>query len=58
MSESERKFWNLPEMIERLISLLDPLSALSLLQSKLIDKKILQKSLSWEAWKKLIRRSS
>ena len=56
--EAKDKFMNIPELIERLISFLDPLSALSLLQSKVIDKKILQKSLSCEAWKKLIRRSS
>ena len=55
---AEDKFWNLPELIERLISLLDPLSALCLLQSHVIDKEILQKSLSYEAWNKLIRRNS
>ena len=55
---AEDKFWNLPELIERLISLLDPLSALCLLQSHVIDREILQKSLSYEAWNKLIRRNS
>ena len=57
-SEAEQKFLNIPELIARLISFLDPLSALHLLQSHVIDKKILQKSLSSEAWNKLIRRSS
>ena len=56
--EEEHKFLNIPELIARLISFLDPLSALHLLQSQVIDKKIQQKSLSSEAWKKLIRRSS
>ena len=56
--EAKDKFMNIPELIERLISFLDPLSALRLLQSKVIDKKILQKSFSCEAWKKLIRQSS
>ena len=57
-SEAGLKFWNIPELIERLISFLDPLSALHLLQSNAVDKKIIQKSLSCGAWTKLIRRSS
>ena len=56
--EAKEKFRNIPELIETLISFLDPASALHLLKSKVIDKKILQKSLSFEAWKKLVRRSS
>ena len=57
-SKAEHKFLNLPELIERLISSLDPLSALRLLESHVIDKDILQKSLSGKAWNKLIRSSS
>ena len=57
-SEAEHKFLNSPKLIARLISFLDPLSALRLLQSHVIDKKIHQKSFSFEAWNKLIRRSS
>ena len=52
----EHKFLSIPELIETLISFLDPLSVLRLLQ--VIDKDILQKSVSYEAWNKLIRRSS
>ena len=52
------KFLNLPELIEKLILLLDPLSVLCLLESDVIEKEILQKSLSCEAWNKLIRVSS
>ena len=56
--EAMHKFLNLPELIEKLILLLDPLSALCLLESDVIEKEILQKSLSCEAWNKLIRVSS
>ena len=57
-SKAMHKFLNLPELIEKLILLLDPLSALCLLESHVIEKEILQKSLSCEAWNKLIRVSS
>lgn len=53
-SIAEKKFWNTPELIERLISSLDPASALRLLQSSVMDKDILQKSLSFKAWNNLI----
>ena len=52
------KFWTLPELGERLFSFLDPLSTLHLAQSNVMDKKILQKSLTSKAWRELIRRSS
>ena len=52
------KFWTLPELGERLFSFLDPLSMLHLAQSNVMDKKILQKSLTSKAWRELIRRSS
>ena len=55
---AEKKFWNTPELIERLISSLEPLSALHLLQSGVVDKDILQKSFSVKAWSKLIKPSS
>ena len=57
-SVSDEKFWRTPELLERLVSLLDPMSALRLIQSSVVDKEILQKSLSSKAWSKLIRQSS
>ena len=56
--EARHKFLNIPELIEMLILSLDPLSALRLLESRVIDKEILQKSLSSKAWNKLMRRCS
>ena len=55
---AELKFWNTPELTETLLSLLDPVSVLGLVQSKVLEKQILQKSLSLTAWNRLIRRSS
>ena len=52
------KFWNNPELGEGLVSLLDPLSALRLIESNVMDKEILQKSLSFAAWSNLIRGTS
>ena len=58
-SLADEKFWKTPELVERLISMLDPRSALRLLiQSSAVDKETLQKSLSPKAWSKLIERSS
>ena len=48
-SVSDEKFWRTPELLERLVSLLDPMSALRLIQSSVVDKEILQKSLSSKA---------
>ena len=52
------KFWTIPELGERLVSLLDPLSALRLIESNVMDKEILQKSLSFAAWSNLIKGTS
>ena len=57
-SEAEHRFLKLPELIERLISLLNPFTTLRLLQSGVVDKETLQKSLSLKAWTKLVRKSS
>ena len=44
------KFWKTPEFVEKLISILDPLSSLRLLiQPSAVDKETLQKSLSPKA---------
>ena len=56
--DAGEKFWKTPELGERLLSMLDPLSTRHLIQSGVMDKKILQKSLSLKAWSELIRRSS
>ena len=54
---AKQKVFKLPELVETLVSLLDPLSALRLIRSRVVDKETLKKSLSSEAWNKLIRRS-
>ena len=53
-SEAEQKFFNLPELVEKLFLRLDPLSFLSLVQSRVINKEILQKSLTSKVWVKII----
>ena len=53
-SEAEQMFWKIPEVVERLFSWLDPASALCLVQCHVMDKETLQKSLSSQAWNKLI----
>ena len=45
-------------MGERLISMLDPLSTLHLIESKMIDKEILQKIISVAVWSNFIRGTS
>ena len=57
-SEGESKFWNTPELVKKLVSLLDPVSTLGLVQSEMLNKQILQNSLSPAAWNQLIRHSS
>ena len=52
------KFWNIPELGEGLVFLLGPLSTLRLIESNVMDKEILQKSLTFAAWTNLIRGSS
>ena len=54
---AKQKVFKLPEMVETLVSLLDPLSALRLIRSRVVDIDTLKKSFSSEAWNKLIRRS-
>ena len=56
--DAARKFWTTPELGERLVSLLDPLSTLRLIQSDVMDKETLQKSLSFAAWSNLISGTS
>ena len=51
------RFLKLPELIEKLVSFLNPRSTLHLLQSRVMDKETLQKSLSLKAWTLLIRRT-
>ena len=53
-----KKFWTIPELGEKLIAYLDPLSLLHLVQSDVMGKEVLQKSLTFKAWSELIRRSS
>ena len=54
---AKQKVFKLPEFVETFVSLLDPQSALRLIQSQVVDKETLKKSLSFDAWNKLIRRS-
>ena len=53
-----KKVWRLPELGEKLISFLDPLSALRLMHSDLMDKETLKKGLTSKAWGELVRNSS
>ena len=55
---ADQKLWHIPEVVERMLSLLDPASALCLVQSGLLSKDILQKSLSCRAWREIIKRIS
>ena len=57
-SEAEEKFWKVPEIFANLLTMLDPLSIKRLTQSGVVDKKILEKSLSSKIWAGLIKRSS
>ena len=57
-SLAKEKLWKFPELVERLASMLDPRSVLYLIQSSVVDKDILQKSLSSKAWSRLIKHSS
>ena len=49
------KFWNQPELIEMLVSFLNARSTLCLLQSRVMNKETMQKSMSAKAWNQLIR---
>ena len=55
--DSVQMFWKLPELVEKLVSFLDPRSTLHLLQSHVMDKKSLQDSFSTKAWTQLIKGS-
>jgi len=57
-SEAEEKFWKVPEIFANLLIMLDPLSIKRLTQSGMVDKKILERSLSSKIWACLIKRSS
>ena len=45
-----QKVWDVPELVTNLLALLDPLSVFQLVESGVIDKESLKKSLSLEAW--------
>ena len=51
-------FLGCSELIETLLTMLDPLSIKRLTQSGVVEKKVLKKSLSSEVWAGLIKRSS
>ena len=53
-----KKFLTLPEMGEIMVSLLDPRSVLSFVQSGVMEKVILLKSFTAKAWGNLIKRAS
>ena len=56
-SEAQHKVFNLPELVEKVISFLDPEAALHLVQSQVTNKEILQKSLSSQAWNMRVTRN-
>ena len=53
--EAEAKFWETPELIEKLCSTLDLESTLSL--ARVINKDILKRSMTSKVWNALVRRS-
>ena len=55
--EAEQKFLNIPEVVEKLILLLDPASTLHLAQSGVLSKDTFQKSLTFKAWNELVERA-
>ena len=57
-SVAEQAFWKIPELAERVLLLLDPLSLLHLVQAGVLDKHVLEKSISSPVWDKLIRGGS
>ena len=52
------KVWKIPELAERIVLFLDPLSLLRLVQAGVLSKQVLKKSISTPVWKNLIRRGS
>ena len=57
-SQAVQKVWDVPELVTNLLALLDPLSVLQLVESGVIDKEGLKKSLSLKAWNQIIKRSA
>ena len=58
ISVGVEKFLNLSELVERVLLLLDPSSALNLFQSGLVEKEVLRESLPSKVWKQLVLRCS
>ena len=56
--DAAAKVWCCSDIIERILTFLDPLSIKRLYQSGVVDKKALKKSLSSKIWAGLIKRSS
>ena len=56
--DAAAKVWCCPDIIEHILTFLDPLSIKRLYQSGVVDKKALKKSLSSKIWAGLIKRSS
>ena len=54
-NKAGQKFWGTPELVEKILPFLDLTSTLSLVQSKVMSRKILQGGI---VWNRLIRRSS
>ena len=52
------KFWGCSDFHENLLTMLDPLSTKRLIQSEVVEKKVLKRSLSSKIWACLIKRSS
>ena len=52
------KFWGCSDFHENLLTMLDPLSIKRLIESGVVEKKVLKRSLSSEVWAGLIKRSS
>ena len=57
-SQAVQKVWDVSELVTNLLALLDPLSVLQLVESGVIDKEGLKKSLSLKAWNQIIKRSA
>merc|ERR1719187_2138769 len=45
--EAERLFWMTPELVENLLSFLDPASILALAKTHLLTREVLQSGLNW-----------
>ena len=58
MSDAAAKVWCCPDILENLLTMLNPLSIKRLTQSGVVEKKVLKTSLSSKIWAGLIKRSS